>query len=257
MRTLLIDDCIDRGMDFNKGGARFTGSTINLAGMINVIDSLQVIRQLVFEDGIMDGQTLLDKLDRGERFKQYRNIPRHGIDHPKVNALAARLSKDILAVFDGKVPHSGGRFFPGSIQFTTYISAGKNVGATPDGRQPGEPLCDCIGAIHGNDIKGVTALMNSACALEQQKMIATPVMNIKLDAKQANKGLKALTNAYFRKGGMQLQVTCVSKEDLLTAREHPERYPNLIVRIGGYSEYFTRLTPELQQTVIDRTVYGL
>ena len=132
-----------------------------------------------------------------------------------------------------------------------------HIGATPDGRHSGEPLCDSIGAIHGNDKLGITALLSSAASLCQSKMAGTPVMNVRLNAKQVSTALKALVNGYFKKGGMQLQITCVNREDLIDAKKNPQKYPNLIVRIGGYSEYFTRLSSELQQTVIDRTEYGV
>lgn len=255
MRTLLIDDCIAKERDFNDQGARYRWSVVNLAGMINVIDSLLVIRKVVFQDRALSGAGLLSTLDAGETFLTWPNIPRHGNDDTQANEMAARLSTDLCAVFEGKTPYSGGKFLPSSIQFTTYLNAGKIVGPTPDGRTDGAPLCDSIGAIHGNDKNGVTALLNSAAALCQKTMAGTPVLNIRLDVNQTARTLKPLVMSYFASGGMQLQVTCVSREDLLDAQKHPEKYPNLIVRIGGYSEYFRRLPPELQQTVIARTVH--
>ena len=85
-------------------------------------------------------------------------------------------------------------------------------------------------------------------------MIGTAVLNVKLNAGKPIEYLEALVKGYFENGGMQMQVTCVNKEDMLNAQKEPEKYPNLIVRIGGYSEYFTRLSPELQKTVIERTI---
>ena len=257
MRTLLIDDCIDKEKDFNNGGARYTWSVINLAGMINVLDSLLTIRQIVFTEGKMSGEEILKFLDEGGTFLDAPSIPRHGNDLDEANAMAFRLSSDICSVFEDKEPYLGGRFLPSSIQFTTYRGAGMHIGATPDGRHSGEPLCDSIGAIHGNDKLGITALLSSAASLCQSKMAGTPVMNVRLNAKQVSTALKALVNGYFKKGGMQLQITCVNREDLIDAKKNPQKYPNLIVRIGGYSEYFTRLSSELQQTVIDRTEYGV
>lgn len=253
MRTLLIDDCIDRERDFNDGGARYCWSVVNIAGLINVLDSLLVLKSLVFTNRRFDGCTFLKHMDEGENFLHYPGIPRHGTDTEEANAMAQRLSQDICSIFDERVPYSGGRFLPSSIQFTTYLNAGKPVGATPDGRTAGAPLCDSIGAIFGNDNRGATALLNSASSLCQRKMIGTPVLNIKLEAQYVSNTLRPLVMGYFQNGGMQMQVTCVSREDMLEAQKHPEKYSNLIVRIGGYSEYFTRLTPELQQTVIDRT----
>ena len=257
MRTLLIDDCIDNGKDYNNGGARYKWSVINLAGLVNVIDSLLAIKYLVFEKNILSGGELLCKLKEGESFLSYGSIPRHGNDNKEANALASLLTSDICSAFEGEVPYMGGKFLPSSIQFTTYIDSGKNVGPTPDGRKSGAPLCDSIGAINNNDTCGVTALLNSAGAFCQKDMAGTPVLNIKLEKSHTIKYLKTLVEGYFNMGGMQMQVTCVSKEELLDAKEHPENYPNLIVRVGGYSEYFNRLTPELQQTVIDRTICNM
>ena len=257
MRTLLIDDCIDKEKDYNDGGARYYWSVVNIAGMINVIDSLSVIKKIVFDDKTMNGEKLLECLEKGDTFLNYPGIARHGTDSDDANKMAARLSEDICNILSEEKPYLGGRFLPSSIQFTTYVDAGKSVGATPDGRCAGEPLCDSIGAIHGNDTLGVTALLNSSSCLCQQKMLGTPVLNIRMTTKQASLSLKALVNGYFKNGGMQMQITCVNREDLLDAQKHPQNYSNLIVRIGGYSEYFTRLSPDLQQTVIKRTEYGV
>ena len=254
MRTLLIDDCIDRGKDFNNGGARYYWSVVNLAGMINVIDSMLAIKRLVFDTKKMTAAELLRRLDSGERIGRSQ-ASHHGVDADDANEMAARLSSDLCAVFEEKTPYMGGKFLPSSIQFTTYINAGRSVGATPDGRLAGEPLCDSIGAINGNDVMGVTALLNSAASLCQSKMAGTPVLNLKLNANLLDANLPALVNGYFDQGGMQLQVTCVSKEELLDAEKHPEKYPGLIVRIGGYSEYFCRLSPEHRRSVIERTCY--
>ena len=86
-------------------------------------------------------------------------------------------------------------------------------------------------------------------------MLGTPVPNSRLARKNIPTLLKPLVKGFFDMGGMQLQVTSASREELLDALEHPEKHENLIVRIGGYSEYFNRLTPALKQTVIERTEY--
>ena len=90
---------------------------------------------------------------------------------------------------------------------------------------------DSIGAVHGNDKNGLTALLNSASSLNQQSMSGTPVLNIRLDPTRMHKSLKALALGYFENGGLQIQVTCVNRDELLRAKENPEGYPNLVVRI--------------------------
>ena len=227
---------------------------MNLAGMINVIDSMIAIKHLVFDDKKITAEELLIRLDAGEQIGN-QTVPHHGVDSNEANAMAARISHDLCAVFEEKTPYLGGKFLPSSIQFTTYLKAGRGVGATPDGRPSGGALCDSIGAINGNDVKGATALLNSAASLCQSKMAGTPVLNLKLNSSVLPTTLPSLVQGYFKQGGMQVQVTCVSKEELLDAEKHPEKYPNLIVRIGGYSEYFSRLSPELRRSVIERTCY--
>lgn len=255
VRTLLIDDCIDRGKDYNAGGARYYWSVVNIAGIVNVLDSLSVIKKLVFEDKVMSGSEMLGRLDAGDRLLQFKNVPRHGVNNEESDALAARFSADICAPFKDKTPYLGGKFLPSSIQFLTYIQSGSVVGATPDGRLAGEPLADCIGAVHNNDTKGATALLGSAASLCQSEFAGTPVLNITLDAEKSHSSLRPLVLGYFEKGGMQLQVTCLKVDELMDAVEHPEKYPNLIVRLGGYSEYFDRLSKPLRESVAKRTVY--
>jgi formate C-acetyltransferase len=254
MRTFLIDDCIEKERDFNDGGARYDWSVVNLAGMINVLDSLLMIRALVFESHEMTAKELLDRLAENSPVIRRKGIAQHGTNSADANALAKRFSHDVCEIFEGETPWSGGRFLPSSIQFTTYTDAGRAVGATPDGRQKVDPLCDSIGAIHGNDTRGVTCMLNSAAALCQEKLLGTPILNVRMGASDVKKTLRALAEGYFAKGGMQMQITCVNHEELLDAQKHPERYPNLIVRVGGYAEYFARLSPTLQQTVIERTI---
>ncbi|MDD4774428.1 MAG: glycine radical domain-containing protein, partial [Eubacteriales bacterium] len=161
----------------------------------------------------------------------------------------------LFGFFGDIKPVGGEAFLPSSIQFTTYADAGRHVGATPDGRRGGDSLCDSIGAVHNRDTAGPTALLNSAARLAQPLAAGTPVMNIRIAKDHVRQALKPLVAGYFKNCGMQLQVTCVSKDEIAEALDNPEAHPNLIVRIGGYSEYFRNLTPELRRSVYERTEY--
>ncbi len=258
-RTLLIDDCIDKGLDFNAGGARHYWSVINFAGLVNVIDSLLAIKFLIFDNNAYTTVGFLDALNRREPhfLQMLRSCPCYGVDDAEADKLATRFSTDVFTSMERHTPYLGGAFLPSSIQFVTYGDAGRGVGATPDGRSAGEPLADSIGAIHGKDVKGPTAMLNSAAKLSQYLALGTPILNISLTEKWILRGLPALIQGYFSQGGMQVQVNCLSRADMLDALEHPERHENLIVRIGGYSEYFNRLSLEMKKTVIDRTEFGV
>lgn len=256
MRTLLVDDCIENGKDFNAGGARYNWSVINFAGTINVIDSLIAIRELIYNTKKYTPEEFVRLLDAEDSdfYTEIKKCPKYGIDDEIADLLASEFSDRLFSILDGRKPLFGDCFLPASIQFTTYISAGKAVGPTPDGRHNGDPLCDCIAPIHGNDKKGPTAMLGSVSRLNLSKALGTPILNISLSPEHIDTSLKPLVCSYFQNGGMQMQVNCVSREDMIDALEHPERHQNLIVRTGGYSEYFNALSYEMKRAIIDRTV---
>ena len=255
VRTLLVEDCLDTLTEFNAGGARYVHSVINIAGVINVIDSLNVIRELIFEKAKYTPEEFLSLMDaRDPQFlDDAKKCRSYGNDDDIADAVGTMLISDITDAFDQRKCYPRGKFYPVSNQFTTYTSAGKNIPATPDGRAANAPLCDSLGAIHGNDRKGATALLNSVSKLGLYKIIGTPITNIRLSKKHLPLVLKPLVCAFFEKGGMQLQVSCISREEIIDAMANPEKYQSLVVRVGGFSEYFNRLSPELQQTILERT----
>ena len=255
VRTLLVEDCLDTLTEFNAGGARYVHSVINIAGVINVIDSLNVIRELIFEKAKYTPEEFLSLMDaRDPQFlDDAKKCRSYGNDDDIADAIGTMLISDITDAFDQRKCYPRGKFYPVSNQFTTYTSAGKNIPATPDGRAANAPLCDSLGAIHGNDYKGATALLNSVSKLGLHKIIGTPITNIRLSKKHLPLVLKPLVCAFFEKGGMQLQVSCISREEIIDAMANPEKYQSLVVRVGGFSEYFNRLSPELQQTILERT----
>ncbi|MEA4824507.1 MAG: pyruvate formate lyase family protein [Clostridiaceae bacterium] len=257
MRSLLIDDCIDRGKDYNAGGARYAWSIVNLAGLINTVDSLLAVRAAVFERHDFTAKTFLNLLDEGGEafYRKLRMYPHFGVNAPEADRFAHAFSHAVFGMFEGKTPYLGRAFLPSSIQFLSYEGAGQNVAATPDGRRAGEPLCDSVAAVHGKDTRGPTSMLLSCAALDQENAPGTVVLHLRIAKTYLPTSLRALTLGYFAAGGMQLQVTCQSREDLLDALEHPERHKSLIVRVGGYSEYFVRLSPALQSCILAKTEF--
>ncbi len=256
MRTLLVDDCIDNCRDFNAGGARYNWSIINFAGTINVVDSLCAIRELIYEKKKYTAEEFVKLLDNENEdfYKELKKCPCYGVDDDKADIIASEFFNRLWGLLDGHKPVFGECFIPASIQFTTYVPKGKVVGPTPDGRHDGDPLCDSLAPIHGKDKSGPTAMLNSVTKIKLSKAVGTPVLNISLSPEHIDSSLKPLVETYFQNGGMQMQVNCVSREDMIDALDHPERHRNLIVRTGGYSEYFNALSDEMKKTVIERTV---
>ena len=255
VRTLLVDDCIDTQTEFNAGGARWMWSVVNMAGTINVIDSLNAIKSLVYDSKKYTPQEFIRLLDAKDAklLSDCEKCPTYGNDNNNADFIGKELIKVLTEALKQRNCYPRGHFYAVSNQFTTYVNAGKRIPATPDGRCAGAPLCDSLGAIHGNDNKGPTALLNSVCKLPLSDVIGTPVVNIRISKEHLPTVLKPLVISYFISGGMQLQVSCLSREEMLDALVHPDDHKSLVVRVGGFSEYFNRLSPELKQTVIERT----
>ena len=267
MRSLLMDDCIDSGREFNAGGARYNWSVINVAGLANVIDSLSAIREVVFEKREKTGPELAEILQRNyegeETFRVRLNrCPRFGNDDPLVDGIAEDVAGFVFGEFLRYAAWRGGKFLASCLMFTTYADAGKPVAATPDGRLAGSPLADSAGPYQGRDKSGPTAMLKSAAAIPHYLAPGTLVVNARFTkdffkTKAGRDKLRDLVRTYFDMGGMQLQVNVVDQEVLRDAMAHPEQHEDLIVRIGGFSEYFNRLSPELKQTVLERTEHAM
>ncbi|MDD5704873.1 MAG: pyruvate formate lyase family protein [Kiritimatiellae bacterium] len=267
MRSLLMDDCIERGRDFNAGGARYNWSVVNVAGLANVADALTALRIVVFERGEWTPDRMRTAL--AGNFEGQENLrqrlaacPKFGNDDPQVDDLARRLAECVYDEIAAQPCVRGGRFLPSHIMFETYATAGASVGALPDGRRAGEPLADSVGPVQGRDRNGPTALLRSVARLPLRRAIGTPVLNLRFArtlcaGAEGRSRLRALIETFFRMGGMQVQVSLLDRDDLEDAMLHPEKHENLIVRIGGYSTYFNWLSPELKREVIKRTEYGL
>ena len=257
MRTLLVDDCIDNELDFNNGGARYKWSIINFAGLINVIDSLLIIKEYIYDKKIYSVDEFICKLESNDEMflKKMRNYKKaYGTDDEFANEFTNRISKDIFSLLDNKVAAIGTGFLPASIQFNSQVEAGRSIKATPDGRSAGSPLCDSLGAIFGKDYLGPTALLNSVTHLELKKALGTPILNFNITPDFKNEILKALIVGYLASGGYQMQITCTSLAMLMEAYNNKDKHKNLVVRVGGYSEYFHNLSDELQKMIVSRTI---
>ena len=258
MRTLLVDDCIEKGTEFNNGGARYMWSIVSFAGIVNVIDSLLVIQSKVFEKKEYTKAEFLQLLAQSDaqflEEAKNQNI-RFGIDCDKANELSGRFTREIFGYLKEEQTYFGLGFLPASIMFRSYGQGGQNVGATPCGRKAGEALADSLSAIFNKDTQGPTAMLNSVTSMDLSRALGTPVVNLTVNNDCSPQILKSLIQAYLQQGGMQLQITCLSPEEIRAAYEHPEEHKNLIVRVGGYSEYFYRLSDDIKKKVVERTFH--
>lgn len=260
IRTLFTDDCIEKGKDFNAGGARYTWTQSSDSGLINTVDSLLAIRELVFCKKQYTAEEFIEKLTAEDPilYKMLEQCPCFGTDNDEADALAADYAKRVYTVYRTKEPKS---FIDAYIltehQFLRYESEGLRVGATPDGRKKGEPTCDSIAALRGKAVDGPTAMLKSAAKLPQDLADGISVLNLTLSKSFVGDALRSLVSSYFALGGIQVQVTCTSVEELRDALAYPEKHRDLIVRVGGYSDYFINLSPALRKTVVERNVHEL
>lgn len=258
MRTLLVDDCIDKGIDFNSGDARYCWSIVSFAGMVNVIDSMAFIREYVYEKRKYTASELCLLLSANDgKFLAFARDSKNSFGNgcEATNELSRRLSSEVFSLLEGKKTYYGLGFIPAAIMFSNAAWSGKKIGATPDGRPAFSPLCESLAANHGKDRRGPTVMLESVTSLALEKALGVPVVNLTVNPDFDSRILKGLIKGYIASGGVQLQLTCTSKEELLAAFENPDEHKNLIVRVGGYSEYFHRLQRDLQESVVRRSVH--
>ena len=257
IRTLFVDDCIDLGIGWMQGGARYTYAVQGDSGIPNTVDSLLAIKKLVFEEKRYTPDRFLELLEREDEglYSALRTCPSYGVGNEEADTLMKSFTKDFYAHYKTGKLDLGLGFFPTAHQFIRHISGGEEVGPTPDGRRGGKPLADSIAALSGKAVKGPTAMLSSAVSYDQSMVYGVAVTNLSLTKKCTPELLRALIEGYFAMGGTQLQITVADKNTLLSAKADPDSHRDLIVRVGGYSEYFTKLSEKVQNAVIERTVF--
>lgn len=263
--SCLIDDCIKRGKPVGNGGAIYNTTMPNTLGFANAVDSLAAIRQLVFEQKTVSLQEYRNAVK--QNFTGYEalrreimySVPHYGNDVEEVDAIAVRLADCMREACSQELSFHGDTVIPGVFSFFYHILYGENTPATPDGRTNGQPLSDSSGPMQGRDKVSPTAMLRSAASWQPKDFIGGVALNLKLSSKyfqeENQNNTLALIKGFFASGGVELQINCVSREELEDAMIHPENHENLIVRIGGYSDFFVRMSPTLQKEVLERSDY--
>lgn len=266
--STLTRDCIARAKDINDGGAefkRFHG--ICIMGLATTADSLAALRKLVFEEKQIALEDLMQALDADfaghEPLRQLlmHRAPNYGNDDPYVDAIAAELvdwtSRECLK-FE---VHGGGRFVSAMAANVSNIPAGSEVGATPDGRLAFTPLSDAASPYFGRDLHGPTAFLNSVATPDYHRVLTGSVINMRFDPEhfdnaEGRRCFAALTKAFVEKRIPELQFNFTGNATLEAARREPENYHNLVVRVSGFSAYFTTLDKTVQSDIIRRRAHS-
>jgi len=257
IRTLFVDDCIEKEEGYYSGGARYTFAVPSDSGIPNTVDSLMVIKQLVFERKLYSADSLIAAVDarESEFLAHARSCPSYGMGNAEADGLINDLTRRFYAHYRHAKLDIGDGFLPTSHQFIRHTTEGHTVGHTPDGRLAGTPVADSIAAANGKATEGPTRMLASASCFDQSMVYAIPVVNLNLSTKCKPEILRALIEGYFSMGGTQVQVTYVDRETLIDAKNDPDSHADLIVRVGGFSQYFISLDSDLQDAVIARTAF--
>jgi len=264
--SLIIDDCVARGIDYVAGGARYNTSYIQGVGLGSITDSLTALRIHVFEKKDVDIEQLLDAMKanfEGHEELRYRLLyetPKFGNDDDVADEQAVQVFERFFAAVDGKPNTRGGVHRINLLPTTSHVYFGSVMGAMPDGRQARLPLSEGISPVQGADVHGPTAVVKSVAKIDHLRTGGT-LLNQKFSPdffadETAVAKVAALVRAYFRLDGHHIQFNVVSAETLRKAQETPESYRDLIVRVAGYSDYFNDLGKDLQDEIIRRTEHS-
>ena len=264
--SLITSDCVERGQDYNAGGARYNTSYIQGVGIGTLTDSLAALQSEVFGAGGFPIAELLGALAANFegheplRLRLVNRAPKWGNDDDAADDLMRTSFDALIAAVDGRPNGRGGRYGVDMLPTTCHIYFGSVTGATPDGREAGAPLSEGISPSQGADRHGPTAVFRSAAKMDHGRTCGT-LLNMKLSPGlvQGEEGiakLAQLIRTYFRLGGHHVQFNVVSAETLREAQRHPDQHRDLIVRVAGYSDYFCDLSLALQNEIIARTEHA-
>ena len=265
LASCLTRDCLERGRDFDRGGARYNWVENSFVGLANLVDSLVAVKRLVYEEGALSlaefHRILRDDFAGHEnlRMRIVNELPKYGNDHAEADTLAHGWAEFLIASTESHTvgPH---RYVPGFFCWVMHEELGSQTGATPDGRRAGLPLADGAGAAQGRERRGPTASVLSTTKWCHRQALGGVVHNAKfsktlLKTKADRQALRDMIETYLKRGGFEIQINVLGQEDLLRAQERPEEYPHLLVRVAGYSDYFTHLNRKMQDEIIARTEF--
>jgi len=263
--SALFGNCLERGKGMLEGGTDYLGGTLETYGNVNTINSLYAIKRAVFEEKSVSKGKLLDILKadfKGYELvrRQLMDIDKYGNDINGIDAFASDFHDFICDTIKNQSQKE-------RVKLSSYLAViinneantilGRFTGASADGRMAGEPMANANNPTGGTDRNGITAMINSLVRLDTGRH-AGAVQNMAFSRTFFNENrdrLKAVLNTYFYNGGQQAMITVRNREDLENAIKYPERYKNLMVRVGGFSARFVTLSRDVQGEILSRTFY--
>ena len=261
--SIITNDCIKKGKDYNAGGARYNTSYLQGVGIGTITDSLSAIKCHVFEKQDLDMPRLMKALHANfEGYEEVRHLllnesPKYGNDDDSADEIMREVFQYYRDCVTGRPNMRGGQYRVNMLPTTCHVYFGEVMEASPDGRLAHKPVSEGISPVQGSDTNGPTAVIRSAAKMDHISTGGT-LLNQKLTPSSVagEKGLNHMADlirAYFNLDGHHIQFNVVDRKVLLEAQKHPEEYKDLIVRVAGYSDHFRNLSRALQDEIIDRT----
>jgi formate C-acetyltransferase len=264
LTSCFFEGCIEEAHDMSEG-TKYNFLSCGGIAFANAIDCLAAIREVVYEKRAATLEEVVTacqaNFEGHERLRaKLLAAPKHGNDDPQLDdivRLVERMRDEPMKEIC-RDPRDGSQFGNSHVVRSGAVRGGMGTPATPDGRLAGTPLASSVAASVGCEKTGPTAVLNSVCKLDSTSSWQCGYqVNIRFHtgmiADQAEREkLRAMLNVYFENGGQELQINVVSSDTLRAAQQNPEQYQDLVVRVAGFSEFFVRLTPEMQQDVISR-----
>ena len=256
LESMLLAGCMEKACDLENGGLSVETVVHNLCGLGTVTDSLAAIDALVFQEKTLTLPQYRELVrggytaDLALRTRIALRLPKYGNDDPAADKWATAAGTILANAVRGM---RGERIhIPSFYSLFSHRHMGVHTGATPDGRLAGESISENQSPVYGRDTQGATALLRSAAALPQ-RLCGAGGLNVRFARKLDDALLEGLVQAYFDMGGINLAVSIVSRQTLLEARENPDIFRGLFVRVVGYSDVFLNLPEWMQLEIIART----
>jgi formate C-acetyltransferase len=260
--SLCVEGCFEKGVDITGGSAKYNFTGVQGVGMATVADSLSAIDQLVFRENRISMDELVAGLREGlEGNEPLRQLlknrgPKYGNDNELADEYARLVSRIYSEEVEKHPNVRGGSFIPGMYSVSTHVPFGYMTGALPSGRVEGTPLSNGASPSVGSTREGLTAAMVSASKVDYKLYPNGIAFTLSVDPALASGDgsdtLTSLIQSYVKLGGMQIQFNMTNVDDLRSAQKKPDAHRDLLVRVAGYSAYFTDLGQDLQEEVIGR-----
>ena len=268
VKSLFTTGCIDSATPITRGGAKYNFCTWCLTGIVNLADSLSIIRQMVFDEKRFTLTELSRFLEanwegyEGQRSYILNNGRYFGNDDDYVDLLINKIGESVNEFAKEYTPYRGGRYLFGTLTGyeLAHLYLGKESGASLDGRYAGDPFAASVATFPGADKNGMTAYLKSAAKIDETLIQSSVVVNLKMDkaladTEEKRKRLVAVLRTYFELGGIHLQINYLSADELIKAQQNPEHYQNLRVRVTGFSGFFTSFDKDLQDEIVNRFLH--